>query len=134
MYLTSNRNIWKIKGATCKNYLWSEQIILGINPISNKKNFNFTLEEIQFQFRRNLILNWKKSNLTLKEIFLFQILYLYYDKRRDIWWNIAWVQGKSRGQSPWDFPSIVLPGRAILEELIVRIGLAAGAIFSRIGQ
>ena len=30
--------------------------------------------------------------------------------------------------------SIVLPGRAILEELILRIGLAAGAIFSRIAQ
>jgi hypothetical protein len=30
--------------------------------------------------------------------------------------------------------SIVLPGRAILEELILRIGLAAGAIFSHIAQ
>ena len=30
--------------------------------------------------------------------------------------------------------SIVLPGRAILEELIFCIGLAAGAIFSRIAQ
>ena len=30
--------------------------------------------------------------------------------------------------------SIVLPGRATLEELILRIGLAAGAIFSRIAQ
>ena len=30
--------------------------------------------------------------------------------------------------------SIVLPGRAILRELIFRIGLAAGAIFSRIAQ
>ena len=30
--------------------------------------------------------------------------------------------------------SIVLPGRAILEELIFRIGLAAAAIFSRIAQ
>ena len=28
--------------------------------------------------------------------------------------------------------SIVLPGKAILKELILRIGLAAGAIFSRI--
>ena len=30
--------------------------------------------------------------------------------------------------------SIVLPGRAVLEELILHIGLAAGAIFSRIAQ
>ena len=30
--------------------------------------------------------------------------------------------------------SIVFPGRAILEEFILRIGLAAGAIFSRIAQ
>ena len=30
--------------------------------------------------------------------------------------------------------SIVLPGRAILEELILRIGLAAGAIFSCIAN
>ena len=30
--------------------------------------------------------------------------------------------------------SILLPGRAILEELILRIGLAAWAIFSRIAQ
>ena len=30
--------------------------------------------------------------------------------------------------------SIVLPGRAILEKLILRIGLAAKAIFSRIAQ
>ena len=30
--------------------------------------------------------------------------------------------------------SIVLPGKAILEELILRIGLAAGAIFSRIAK
>ena len=30
--------------------------------------------------------------------------------------------------------SIVLPGTAILEELILCIGLAAGAIFSRIAQ
>ena len=30
--------------------------------------------------------------------------------------------------------SIFLPGRAILEELILRNGLAAGAIFSRIAQ
>ena len=30
--------------------------------------------------------------------------------------------------------SIVLPGRAILKELILRIGLEAGAIFSRIAQ
>ena len=30
--------------------------------------------------------------------------------------------------------SIALPGRAILEELILRIGLADGAIFSRIAQ
>ena len=30
--------------------------------------------------------------------------------------------------------SVVLTGRAILEELILRIGLAAGAIFSRIAQ
>ena len=31
-------------------------------------------------------------------------------------------------------PSIVLPGRSILKELILCIGLAAGAIFSRIAQ
>ena len=30
--------------------------------------------------------------------------------------------------------SIVFPGRAILEELILCIGMAAGAIFSRIAQ
>ena len=30
--------------------------------------------------------------------------------------------------------SIVLPGRAILKELILRTGLAAAAIFSRIAQ
>ena len=30
--------------------------------------------------------------------------------------------------------TIVLPGTAILEELILRIGLADGAIFSRIAQ
>ena len=31
-------------------------------------------------------------------------LYLYYDERRDIRWNIAWARGKSRGRSPRDFP------------------------------
>ena len=82
-------------------------------------------------------------------------LYLYYDERRDIRWNIAWARGNSQGRSPRDFlrlrlyftyiptwvriqtfsisksytSSIVLPGRPILEELILCIGLAAGAIF-----
>ena len=33
-----------------------------------------------------------------------QILYLYYNERRDIRWNIAWARGKSRGRSLRDFP------------------------------
>ena len=32
------------------------------------------------------------------------ILYLYCDEGRDIWWNIVWARGKSRGQSPKDCP------------------------------
>ena len=31
-------------------------------------------------------------------------LYLYYDERRDIRWNIAWARGKTRGRSLRDFP------------------------------
>ena len=34
----------------------------------------------------------------------WDILYLYCDERRDIQWNIAWAQGKSRGGSLRDFP------------------------------
>ena len=78
-----------------------------------------------------------------------KILYLYCDKRRDIQWNIAWAGGKSGGQSPRRFPraqaifivfpdssnnthilnfntSIDLPGRSVLEELILRIALSTG--------
>ena len=80
-----------------------------------------------------------------------KILYLYYDKRTDIQWNIAWVRGKPRGISQGlrlyftvyldsshntdilNFlkytSSLVHPGRAILEELMLRIGLAAGLYF-----
>ena len=32
------------------------------------------------------------------------ILHLYYDKSRDIQWNITWAQGKSGGRSPREFP------------------------------
>ena len=31
-------------------------------------------------------------------------MYLYWDERRDIQWNIAWAWGKSWGRSPRDFP------------------------------
>ena len=31
-------------------------------------------------------------------------LYLYYDERRDIRWNIAWARGKSQGRSLRNFP------------------------------
>ena len=75
------------------------------------------------------------------------ILFLYYDERRDIPWNIVWARGKYQGQIP-KFPegsvyispyiltrviiqtfsiskshtsSIVLPCRAILKELIFHI-------------
>ena len=30
-------------------------------------------------------------------------LYLYYDERRDIQWNISWAHGKSQGRSLMDF-------------------------------
>ena len=40
------------------------------------------------------------------------ILYLYYDDRRDIWWNIAWAWGKSRGRSPRDFLRVQTPDDA----------------------
>ena len=79
----------------------------------------------------------------------WQILYLYCDKRGDIQWNIAWVRGKSWEQSPRYFSraqaifhhtsdlshntdilnnnsSINLPGRSILEELILCIAHTAG--------
>ncbi len=78
-----------------------------------------------------------------------KILYLYCDERRDIRWNIAWARGKSGGRSPRGFPraqaifivfpdssnnthilnfnsSIDLPGRSVLEELILRIALSTG--------
>ena len=46
----------------------------------------------------------------------------------------TWVMIQTFSISKSYTSSIVLPGRAILEELILRIGLAAGAIFSRIAQ
>ena len=86
------------------------------------------------------------------------ILYLYYDERRDIRWNMAWAQGKSWWRSPRvfqglrlysryiltqviiqtllmsknDTSSSVLPGWAILVELIFCNSLAARHIFSSI--
>ena len=79
------------------------------------------------------------------------ILYLYYDARRDIRWNILWAWRKSWGRILWNYPraqvilpyilthviiptlstsknytsGIVLPGRALVLELIFRIALAA---------
>ena len=64
---------------------------------------------------------------------------------RDIPWNEAWALGISRGLSLYFtiYPNtshstdslnynyrIVLPGRAILKELVIYIALSAGAIFS----
>ena len=46
----------------------------------------------------------------------------------------TWVIIQTFSISKSDTSSIVLPGRAILKELILRIGLAAEAIFSRIAQ
>ena len=67
---------------------------------------------------------------------------MYFDERRDIRWKLAWAQRKSWGRSRRDFLIIqtfsiskklylkyFLPGGAILEELILRIGLAAGVYF-----
>ena len=53
------------------------------------------LHTIKYTFPRGI--NWMYH-------FLTGILYLYCDKRRNIWWNIAWARGKSRGQSLGDFP------------------------------
>ena len=107
------------------------------------KNFNK-----QFLKVNNTILYTTRPELYLGSLYR---LYLYYGQRRDIQWNIAWAEGKSGGRSLRDFPraqpiiqtclipkrytsSIVLPGRAILEQLILCIGLAAGAIFPRSSQ
>ena len=35
-------------------------------------------------------------------VYIMAVLYPYYDKRRDIRWNIAWARGESRGR-PRDF-------------------------------
>ena len=48
--------------------------------------------------------------------------------------GISWVIIQTSLISKTYTSSIVLLGRAILEELILSIGLAAGAIFSRIAQ
>ena len=54
---------------------------------------------------------------------LIYILYLYYDERMDIWWNIAW--GKSRGRSQRDFPrprlrlSPYIPTQVIIQILSI---------------
>ena len=69
-----------------------------------------------------------------------QTLYLYCDERRDILWNIAWAQEKSRVLRLYFIilsnmshntdilnynSSIDLPWRSILEELILRIAQTA---------
>ena len=46
----------------------------------------------------------------------------------------TWVMIQTFSISKSYTSSIVLPGRAILKELIFHIGLAAGAIFSRIAK
>ena len=88
----------------------------------------------------------------LGKLYLLSILYLYWDERRDIPWNTAWTEENPEGEARWTsrgfrlyftvYPdsshnteilnynsSFVLPERAILKELILRITLAAGAIF-----
>ena len=43
-------------------------------------------------------------NLLNYALLSYTLLYLYYGERRDIRWNKAWAQGKSRGRNPRDFP------------------------------
>ena len=108
-------------------------------------------EKRKSEVKKKVGIHWNSGFSSKVKVTIF-ILYLYYDERRDIRWNIAWARGKPQGRRLYFtvYPdlsqntdilnilnytsSIVFPGRALLEELILRIGVAAGAIFSRIAQ
>ena len=91
-----------------------------------------------------------KGHLAEKRWQIDMVLLLYQDQRRDIQWNIAFAWEISQGRRlyfivyPWKYryshlitkynTCIILLGRKILEEFILRITLAAGVIFSHIDQ